>query len=33
MNILISNDDGILARGLAVLGEVCASLGDRKSVV
>ncbi|HYK81908.1 MAG TPA: 5'/3'-nucleotidase SurE [Gemmatimonadales bacterium] len=27
MNILISNDDGILARGLAVLGEVCASLG------
>src|SRR2546428_12013132 len=28
MNILISNDDGILARGLAVLGEVCASLGQ-----
>ena len=27
MNILISNDDGILARGLAVLGEVCATLG------
>jgi 5'-nucleotidase len=28
MNILISNDDGILARGLSVLGEVCASLGQ-----
>ncbi len=28
MNILISNDDGILARGLAVLGEVCAGLGQ-----
>src|SRR2546428_13852272 len=28
MNILISNDDGILARGLAVLGEGCASLGQ-----
>ena len=28
MNILISNDDGILARGLAVLGEVCAPLGQ-----
>ena len=28
MKILISNDDGILARGLAVLGEVCASLGQ-----
>ena len=28
MNILISNDDGILARGLAVLGEVCATLGQ-----
>src|SRR5437870_13654442 len=28
MNILISNDDGILARGLAVLGEVCAALGQ-----
>src|SRR5712692_11629774 len=28
MNILISNDDGILARGLAVLGEVCASLAQ-----
>jgi 5'-nucleotidase len=28
MNILISNDDGILARGLAVLGEVCESLGQ-----
>src|SRR6266550_2977014 len=28
MNILISNDDGILARGLGVLGEVCASLGQ-----
>src|SRR5690349_10674945 len=27
MNILISNDDGIMARGLAVLGDVCASLG------
>ncbi len=27
MNILLSNDDGILARGLAVLGEVCAGLG------
>src|SRR5206468_1013670 len=26
MNILISNEDGILARGLAVLGEVCAAL-------
>jgi 5'-nucleotidase len=28
MRILISNDDGILARGLAVLGEVCAALGQ-----
>ncbi len=28
MNILIANDDGILARGLAVLGEVCAGLGQ-----
>ncbi len=28
MNILISNDDGILARGLAVLGQVCAALGQ-----
>src|SRR5205809_7619004 len=28
MNILISNDDGILARGLAVLGDVCAALGQ-----
>src|SRR6266568_4932233 len=28
MNILISNDDGILARGLAVLGEVCAALAQ-----
>jgi 5'-nucleotidase len=28
MNILISNDDGILARGLAVLGEVCETLGQ-----
>src|SRR5213079_2406953 len=28
MNILISNDDGILARGLAVLGEVCAAIGQ-----
>src|SRR5438046_8245295 len=28
MNILISNDDGILARGLGVLGEVCAALGQ-----
>src|SRR5437764_1286165 len=28
MKILISNDDGILARGLAVLGDVCAALGQ-----
>src|SRR5260370_33763154 len=28
MNILISNDDSILARGLAMLGEVCAALGQ-----
>src|SRR2546422_3808076 len=28
MNILISNDDGILARGLGVLGEVCTALGQ-----
>src|SRR3989442_1010362 len=28
MNILISNDDGILARGLAVLGEGCSALGQ-----
>ena len=28
MNILISNDDGILARGLAVLGDVCATLAQ-----
>lgn len=28
MRILISNDDGILARGLALLGEICAGLGQ-----
>jgi 5'-nucleotidase len=28
MKILISNDDGILARGLALLGEVCAAVGQ-----
>jgi 5'-nucleotidase len=28
MKILISNDDGILARGLEFLGEVCASVGQ-----
>jgi 5'-nucleotidase len=28
MRILISNDDGILARGLALLGDVCADLGQ-----
>jgi 5'-nucleotidase len=28
MKILLSNDDGISARGLAVLGEVCAGLGE-----
>src|SRR2546422_11458161 len=28
MNILISNDDGMLARGLGVLGEVCTALGQ-----
>ncbi len=28
MKILISNDDGILARGLALLGEVCATVGQ-----
>ena len=28
MRILISNDDGILARGLALLGEVCAAVGQ-----
>src|SRR5467141_3350854 len=28
MNILISNNDGVLARGLAVLGEVCSALGQ-----
>jgi 5'-nucleotidase len=28
MRILISNDDGILARGLALLGEVCAEVGQ-----
>ena len=27
MNILISNDDGMLARGLAVLAEVASALG------
>jgi len=28
MKILISNDDGILARGLALLGELCAAVGQ-----
>ncbi len=28
MKILVSNDDGILARGLGVLGEVCAAVGQ-----
>jgi 5'/3'-nucleotidase len=28
MKILISNDDGILARGLGLLGEVCAAVGQ-----
>ena len=28
MRILISNDDGILAPGLALLGEVCAAVGQ-----
>ncbi|MGH7701159.1 MAG: 5'/3'-nucleotidase SurE [Gemmatimonadales bacterium] len=28
MRILISNDDGILARGLALLGDVCAAVGQ-----
>jgi 5'-nucleotidase len=28
MKILISNDDGILARGLALLGDVCAAVGQ-----
>ena len=28
MKILITNDDGILARGLALLGEVCAAVGQ-----
>lgn len=28
MNILVSNDDGILARGIALLGEVCAGVGQ-----
>lgn len=28
MNILLSNDDGILARGLALLAEVCSALGQ-----
>lgn len=28
MKILISNDDGVLARGLALLGDVCASVGQ-----
>jgi 5'-nucleotidase len=27
MNILLSNDDGILARGLALLADVCATVG------
>ena len=27
MNILVSNDDGILARGLALLAEVCRTVG------
>ena len=28
MKILLSNDDGILARGLALLGEVCGTVGQ-----
>jgi 5'/3'-nucleotidase len=28
MKILVSNDDGILARGIALLGEVCAGVGQ-----
>lgn len=28
MNILVSNDDGILARGLALLADVCRSVGS-----
>ena len=28
MNILISNDDGILARGLGLLAEVCSTVGQ-----
>lgn len=28
MKILVSNDDGILARGIAVLAEVCRSVGE-----
>ena len=28
MKILLSNDDGILARGLGVLGEVCSGVGQ-----
>lgn len=28
MNILVSNDDGILARGLGVLADVCAAVGQ-----
>jgi 5'-nucleotidase len=28
VKILLSNDDGILARGLGVLGEVCAAVGQ-----
>jgi len=28
MKILVSNDDGILARGIALLGEVCGALGQ-----
>jgi 5'-nucleotidase len=28
MKILISNDDGILARGLGLLGEICAAVGQ-----
>src|SRR5258708_31785410 len=27
MNILLSNDDGILARGLALLADICATVG------
>ncbi len=28
MNILVSNDDGILARGLAILADVCSAVGQ-----